>query len=77
MAYTIFKIYNDVNNKVYIGTTSRDMNECLKSYKSRARLHRNDGPLSTDMCQIGTYHFYVNLIEVVDTKAEAKQRAIY
>lgn len=36
--YTVYKIINKVNNKIYIGVTSKDIENRFKLHKSKAKL---------------------------------------
>ena len=73
----IYKIKNDINNKVYIGKTTKAtikerFEEHLNDYKKRQEEHR---PLYTAMKKYGTEHFYIEEIEKVDIcKLEEREK---
>ena len=71
----IYKITNDVNQKVYIGMTERSIEERFKEhcydYKRRSFEKR---PLYAAMKKYGTEHFHVELIEETNNPEE---REIY
>lgn len=74
MAY-IYKIVNDINDKLYIGKTERSLEkrwfEHCKDYKRREYEKR---PLYAAMRKYGIEHFHIELIEETDKAAE---REIY
>lgn len=73
----IYKIYNDVNDKLYIGKT-------LDTLENRFRKHQKDSkrqkiekrPLYNAMNKYGIEHFYIELIEEVDIE-DLSTREIY
>lgn len=73
----IYKIKNDINNKVYIGKTTKAtikerFEEHLNDYKKRQEEHR---PLYTAMKKYGAEHFYIEEIEKVDIyKLEEREK---
>lgn len=70
----IYKITNDVNQKVYIGMTERTIEERFKEhcydYKRRSFEKR---PLYAAMKKYGTEHFHVELIEETNNPEEREQ----
>lgn len=60
----IYKIVNDINNKIYIGKTTfsieRRWQEHSKDYKKLSQQHR---PLYSAMQKYGIEHFHISLIE--------------
>lgn len=76
MAY-IYKIVNDINNKVYIGKTEKTIqkrfNEHLADSKKRRTEHR---PLYNAINKYGAEHFQILLIEEVE-REKASEREIY
>lgn len=73
----IYKIYNDVNDKLYIGKT-------VSSIEKRFQEHCNDSkkercekrPLYNAMNKYGIEHFFIELIEECDLK-ELSEKEIY
>lgn len=74
MAY-IYKIINDINDKVYVGKTEfsiekRFKQHCLDAFRSR----NEKRPLYSAMRKYGVEHFHAELIEETDN---ANDREIY
>lgn len=76
MAY-IYKIVNDINDKVYIGKTEKTIQERFKGHlidsKKRRIEHR---PLYNAINKYGAEHFQIILVEEVD-REQASEREIY
>ena len=73
----IYKIYNDVNDKLYIGKTvssieKRFQEHCYDSKKERCEKR----PLYNAMNKYGIEHFFIELIEECDLK-ELSEKEIY
>ena len=73
----IYKIYNDVNDKLYIGKTvssieKRFQEPCDDSKKERCEKR----PLYNAMNKYGIEHFFIELIEECDLK-ELSEKEIY
>ena len=73
----IYKIYNDVNDKIYIGKTvssieKRFQEHCDDSKKERCEKR----PLYNAMNKYGIEHFFIKLIEECDLK-ELSEKEIY
>lgn len=63
---TIYKITNDINNKIYIGQTTRDLNIRWKEHcRNGLNCHRNY-PLYQAMYKYGISHFRIESLEKVD-----------
>lgn len=70
MAY-IYKIINDVNNKIYIGKTEFSIEKRFKEHCSDAFRERNEKrPLYSAMKKYGVEHFHIELIEETDNPEE-------
>lgn len=73
MAY-IYSITNDINGKIYIGKTERNI---LKRWQEHCRdylkEHLEKRPLYSAMKKYGLEHFHIELIEETD-KAEERER---
>lgn len=74
MAY-IYKITNDINQKVYIGKTEFAINKRFKKHCTDAFRDRNENrPLYAAMRKYGVDHFHIELIEETNNPEE---REIY
>lgn len=74
MAY-IYKITNDVNQKIYIGKTEFSIEKRFKEHCQDAYRNRNEKrPLYLAMRKYGIEHFHIELIEETDNPEE---REIY
>lgn len=70
----IYKITNDVNQKVYIGKTERSIEERFKEHcKDYLRRSFEKRPLYAAMKKYGTEHFHVELVEETDNPEEREQ----
>lgn len=75
----IYKITNDINNKIYIGKTEyvdplKRWKEHLSDYKKDRNEHR---PLYSAMKKYGTEHFYFEIIEKTNTTDQTSIREKY
>ena len=74
MSY-IYKIINDINNKVYVGKTEFSIEKRFKEHCSDAFRDRNEKrPLYAAMRKYGIEHFKIELIEETENPEE---REIY
>lgn len=63
MAY-IYKITNDINQKIYVGKTERTVEKRFKEHCQDAfREHNEKRPLYSAMRKYGIEHFHIELIE--------------
>ena len=74
MAY-IYKIVNDINEKVYVGKTENSIKKrfqqhCLDCWKEKCEKR----PLYSAMRKYGTEHFHIELVEETD---QPEEREIY
>ena len=70
MAY-IYKITNDINNKIYIGKTEFSIEKRFKEHCKDAYRDRNENrPLYAAMRKYGVEHFHIDLIEKTDNPNE-------
>ena len=78
MSY-IYKITNDINNKIYIGQTSRSIQERWKEHINSYKIDTLNRPLYNAMKKYGKEHFHIELIEECDNKivSEREQFWIY
>ena len=76
MSY-IYKITNDVNNKVYIGKTDRDIQQRFAEHiYDSGRKDYGNRPLLDAINKYGAKHFSIEQIEEC-SKEEAADREIY
>lgn len=60
----IYKIYNDINDKLYIGKTLDTLESRFKQHKKDSKKITNEQrPLYNAMNKYGEEHFYIELIE--------------
>ena len=77
MAY-IYKIFNDVNDKLYIGKTSSTIEERFKQHISDSKKERHEKrPLYDAMKKYGIDKFHIEKIEEVENDEIASEREIY
>ena len=70
----IYKITNDINQKVYIGKTEREVEERFKEHCRAYRQERYEKrPLYAAMKKYGVEHFHVELVEETDNPEEREQ----
>ena len=73
----IYKIINDINDKIYIGKTVFSIDKRFKEHCCDAFKQRNkERPLYKAMREYGIEHFYIELIEECDDNL-ASDREIY
>lgn len=77
MVHKIYKIINDINDKVYVGKTFKSLEERFSSHK-RDSLKREEEkrPLYNAINKYGSEHFSIELIEDCDENI-VNQREIY
>ena len=74
MAY-IYKITNDINQKIYIGKTEFSIEKRFKEHCSDAFRKKNEKrPLYAAMRKYGIEHFYIELIEETN---QPEEREVY
>ena len=67
----IYKITNDINDKVYIGKTEFSLKKRFKEHCNAMRESRRERrPLYSAMKKYGTEHFHIELIEETDNPEE-------
>ena len=62
----IYKIVNDINDKMYIGQTSRSIQERWKEHLKESNSARSNHPIYRAMRKYGNEHFSIEEIEQVD-----------
>ena len=74
MAY-IYKITNDINNKIYIGKTHLNIEQRFKIHcQDSQKVTQEHRPLYAAMRKYGIEHFY---IELVEETTNPEEREIY
>ena len=73
MAY-IYKIINDINNKVYIGQTSFPIEKRWKEHLTDyCRQGKEQRPLYSAMKKYGVEHFHISIVEETDNPNEREK----
>lgn len=72
----IYKISNDVNEKIYIGKTSRSISLRWGEHKKNAKTNKLDFPLYRAMRKYGIEHFSIEVIEKCNDE-EIDDKEIY
>lgn len=76
MAY-IYKIINDINNKIYIGKTNFSIEQRWKEHcKDRKRRNYEKRPLYSAMNKYGIEHFHIEMLEKCSIE-QASEREIF
>lgn len=71
----IYKITNTVNNKVYIGQTTRSLEERIEDYRKDTRYRPNSRPIIRAMAKYGFSKFSFSILEDnIQTKEEMDQK---
>ena len=74
----IYKIVNDINNKIYIGKTSFSIEKRWKEHcHDSVNRQEEKRPLYNAMNKYGVEHFHIEEIEKIQTDEEACEREIY
>lgn len=64
MKGNIYKIYNDINNKIYIGKTTYNLEKRFEEHcRDRLKRKNEHRPLYNAMNKYGINHFHIELIE--------------
>lgn len=71
----IYKIYNDINSKVYIGKTISSLEERWSKHKWA--MYHSDGHLQKAMRKYDIEHFYITIIEDNIPEDQLDKREIY
>ena len=70
----IYKITNDINDKVYVGQTSGTLEERFKQHKKKINSEdRKTYPLYNAMKKYGVEHFFIESLEETDNLQEREQ----
>lgn len=72
----VYKIYNDIDDKIYIGITTRTLNERWNEHRSRIE-ERKHCHLYAAMLKYGIEHFFIEKIDEATTKEELYQKEEY
>lgn len=77
MEGSIYKIYNDINDKLYIGKTVYSLEERFNQHVRDSKRRKNEKrPLYNAMNKYGANHFYIELIEKCNLE-DLSAREIY
>lgn len=67
----IYKITNDINNKVYVGQTTRKIKERIADYKKEMKYKSDSRPIIRAMSKYGFEHFkFEILVDDIKSKEE-------
>lgn len=73
----IYKISNTINNKIYIGQSSRSVKERFKRHLNDALSNRLDTHFCRAIRKYGPEHFYVETIDAASNKNELNEKEHY
>ena len=59
----IYKIYNTINDDIYIGSTTQKLCERMRGHRSRITYKDNHKPIYQSVLEHGIEHFFIELIE--------------
>ena len=59
----IYKIYNAINDGIYIGSTTQKLCERMRQHRSIIKHNDNHNPLYQSFIEHGVEHFFIELIE--------------
>lgn len=59
----IYKIVNDINNKIYIGQTTSSLKERISNYKKEYKYDKRHRPILDAMKKYGMEHFSFEIVE--------------
>lgn len=72
----IYEITNDINSKVYVGQTIKNIEERFREHKSDAKYSKRSKLLHNAMNKYGCSHFNISVLEVCDLDM-LNEREIY
>lgn len=73
----IYKITNDINNKIYIGQTVRPIEERFHRHIQEALSNKLDTHFARAIREYDPEHFSVTCIDTASSKEELNQKEIY
>lgn len=75
----IYKIVNDINDKVYIGLTTNNLKERIREYKNEYRFCKKERPIIKAMREIGIEHFHWEIVEdnIISEQELNKKEILY
>ena len=77
MAY-IYKIWNDINNKVYIGKTNRSLKTRFHEHcRDSKKENRNNRPLYKAMNKYGVENFHIEELEETSRELSSKRECYW
>lgn len=72
MEYNVYKIYNDINDKIYIGQTNRTIEKRFQIHKNDSK--RIDTYFYRAMRKYGVEHFFIELIDTATSQEELDEK---
>lgn len=73
----IYKITNDINDKIYVGQTIRPIEERFHRHIQEALSNKLDTHFARAIREYGPEHFFVTCIDTASSKEELNQKEIY
>ena len=73
----IYKITNDINNKIYIGKTINSVEDRFKRHIQDAMSNRLDTHFARAIREYGPEHFHVTSIDMASNESELDQKEQY
>lgn len=73
----VYKITNDINNKMYIGQTIRPIEERLKRHISSSINNKLDTHFARAIRNIGPEYFKIELIDTASSQTELTEKEYY
>lgn len=73
----IYKIVNKINNKHYIGQTTKSLEERFSQHIYDSLIKKDDKPLHRAIRKYGPENFYIELVEEVDDSTSLDEREQY
>lgn len=59
----VYKIYNDINTKIYIGQTTLSLEERIQRYKKELKYRPNSRPIIRAMNKYGFNHIFFEIVK--------------
>lgn len=75
MEYNVYKIFNDINDKIYIGQTNRTIEKRLQIHKNDSK--RIDTYFYRAMRKYGTEHFFIELLDTAQNQDELNEKEFF
>lgn len=75
--FCVYKIFNSINDKLYIGVTTAGLRKRWIQHTSEARRHRDRIYVHRAMQKYGIEHFRMELVEICPDKDAMLERELY